>query len=92
MSMMLFGNGDGGGGATLAHLASLDRLQDIDGLPVVKQTNPTAFFDELRRQDSERPLCTWEGELYLELHQVRHPLLQPGRRDVFAISMPLRPH
>ena len=70
-SMMLFGNGDGGGGATLAMLQQLQRVQDVEGMPLVRQSTPDAFFAELAAHHAARPLCVWQGELYLELHQVR---------------------
>jgi alpha-mannosidase len=69
VSMLLYGNGDGGGGPTRDMLSRCDILGDIDGLPLLKQSTPTQFFQELEACDAERPLCVWDGELYLELHQ-----------------------
>ncbi|KAJ0069635.1 hypothetical protein NL108_011564, partial [Boleophthalmus pectinirostris] len=65
-SAALFGFGDGGGGPTQLMLDRLQRVQDTDGLPRVRLSSPDSLFSELR-SDSEL-LCTWSGELFLELH------------------------
>ncbi len=66
-SLMLFGVGDGGGGPMDKHIEQLERMKDTDGLPkVVLGGSVDQFFDELQK-DSEK-LMTWDGELYLELH------------------------
>ncbi|CAL9701219.1 unnamed protein product [Knipowitschia caucasica] len=65
-SAALFGFGDGGGGPTQLMLDRLQRVQDTDGLPRVRMSSPDALFSALR-SDSDL-LCTWSGELFLELH------------------------
>ncbi|XP_072290923.1 alpha-mannosidase 2C1 [Eucyclogobius newberryi] len=65
-SAVLFGFGDGGGGPTQLMLDRLRRVQDTDGLPRVRMSTPDALFSALR-SESEL-LCTWSGELFLELH------------------------
>ncbi|CAF98334.1 unnamed protein product, partial [Tetraodon nigroviridis] len=65
-SALLFGFGDGGGGPTQLMLDRLHRLQDTDGLPRVQMSSPDKFFSHLRTNTSL--LCTWTGELFLELH------------------------
>jgi hypothetical protein len=50
-------------------LESLPLLHDVDGLPRVTSASPVSFFESLEAADARRPLCTWSGELYLELHQ-----------------------
>uniref|UniRef100_A0AAR2LJC4 alpha-mannosidase n=1 Tax=Pygocentrus nattereri TaxID=42514 RepID=A0AAR2LJC4_PYGNA len=65
-SAVLFGFGDGGGGPTQLMLDRLQRVQDSDGLPRVLMSSPDQLFSEL--QASSSLLCTWSGELFLELH------------------------
>ncbi|XP_048828370.1 alpha-mannosidase 2C1 isoform X2 [Brienomyrus brachyistius] len=65
-SAVLFGFGDGGGGPTQLMLDRLQRVQDTDGLPKVQMSGPDRFFCELEADSSL--LCTWSGELFLELH------------------------
>ncbi|XP_060770876.1 alpha-mannosidase 2C1 [Neoarius graeffei] len=65
-SAVLFGFGDGGGGPTQVMLDRLQRVQDSDGLPRVQMSSPDCLFSEL--QADSGLLCTWSGELFLELH------------------------
>ncbi|XP_078056301.1 alpha-mannosidase 2C1 [Mustelus asterias] len=65
-SVFLFGFGDGGGGPTQNMLDRLQRVQNTDGLPRVKQSSPEIFFSILEADTTM--LCTWVGELFLELH------------------------
>ncbi|MBN3314125.1 MA2C1 mannosidase, partial [Atractosteus spatula] len=65
-SAMLFGFGDGGGGPTQLMLDRLQRVSDTDGLPRVQMSTPDRLFTEL--QADSALLCTWTGELFLELH------------------------
>ncbi|RVE71820.1 hypothetical protein OJAV_G00055550 [Oryzias javanicus] len=65
-SAALFGFGDGGGGPTQLMLDRLRRVQDTDGLPKVQMSSPDQLFSQLRAESSL--LCTWTGELFLELH------------------------
>ncbi|XP_068702429.1 alpha-mannosidase 2C1-like [Montipora foliosa] len=67
-SMLLYGHGDGGGGPSEKMLEMLQRMEDVDGCPRVKLSTPQDFFHSLESRDAEK-LCTWVGELYLELHQ-----------------------
>nr|XP_058950702.1 alpha-mannosidase 2C1-like [Pocillopora verrucosa] len=67
-SMLLYGHGDGGGGPTEDMLQMLKRMEDVDGCPRVKLSDPHEFFHSLESRDGGK-LCTWVGELYLELHQ-----------------------
>ena len=46
-SLMLFGDGDGGGGPQFEHLERLERLQDFDGAPKVKFSTCHEFFKNL---------------------------------------------
>ncbi|XP_068578630.1 alpha-mannosidase 2C1 isoform X1 [Cebidichthys violaceus] len=65
-SAVLFGFGDGGGGPTQLMLDRLHRVQDTDGLPKVQTSSPDKLFSQL--QADSALLCTWTGELFLELH------------------------
>lgn len=72
-SLLLYGNGDGGGGANPTHFESIRRLQSCDNFPsIVTNKTPSTFFQEIEADresfiTSEYP--KWKGELYLELHQ-----------------------
>ncbi|XP_052664162.1 alpha-mannosidase 2C1 isoform X2 [Harpia harpyja] len=65
-SALLFGFGDGGGGPTQKMLDRMKRMSDTDGLPRVQISTPDRLFSVLENESSQ--LCTWVGELFLELH------------------------
>ncbi|XP_032324937.1 alpha-mannosidase 2C1 isoform X4 [Camelus ferus] len=65
-SAFLFGFGDGGGGPTQTMVDRLKRLCDTDGLPRVQLSSPGRLFSALEKDSGQ--LCTWVGELFLELH------------------------
>uniref|UniRef100_A0A8C3PNG6 alpha-mannosidase n=1 Tax=Calidris pygmaea TaxID=425635 RepID=A0A8C3PNG6_9CHAR len=65
-SAFLFGFGDGGGGPTQKMLDRMKRMSDTDGLPRVQISTPDRLFSVLEKESSQ--LCTWVGELFLELH------------------------
>ncbi|KFV05117.1 Alpha-mannosidase 2C1, partial [Tauraco erythrolophus] len=65
-SAFLFGFGDGGGGPTQKMLDRMKRMSDTDGLPRVQLSTPDQLFSVLEKESSQ--LCTWVGELFLELH------------------------
>uniref|UniRef100_A0A8B9SEG9 Alpha-mannosidase 2C1 n=1 Tax=Apteryx owenii TaxID=8824 RepID=A0A8B9SEG9_APTOW len=65
-SAVLFGFGDGGGGPTRKMLDRMKRMSDTDGLPRVQISTPDRLFSALEKESSQ--LCTWLGELFLELH------------------------
>ncbi|KAL1921492.1 uncharacterized protein VTP21DRAFT_11208 [Calcarisporiella thermophila] len=66
-SLLLFGNGDGGGGALPGMLERLRRLQNLDPLPRVEIVSVDEFFERLEKESRE--LVAWKGELYFELHR-----------------------
>ncbi|KAJ2402277.1 Glycoside hydrolase, 38 vacuolar alpha mannosidase [Coemansia sp. RSA 2559] len=66
-SLYLFGNGDGGGGPLRAMLERLRRMQNVDGLPQVRQAHPREFYEHVEKTADE--LVAWKGELYFELHR-----------------------
>ncbi|XP_075432236.1 alpha-mannosidase 2C1 isoform X2 [Ascaphus truei] len=65
-SICLYGFGDGGGGPTEEMLGRIRRMKDTDGLPRVNLSTPDRFFSAVETDTSQ--LCTWVGELFLELH------------------------
>ncbi|XP_015265205.1 PREDICTED: alpha-mannosidase 2C1 [Gekko japonicus] len=81
-SAALFGFGDGGGGPTQKMLDRLKRMKDTDGLPRVQMSTPDQFFSALEKVESQ--LCTWVGELFLELHNgtyTTHGQIKKGNRE-----------
>ncbi|KAJ1968364.1 Glycoside hydrolase, 38 vacuolar alpha mannosidase, partial [Dimargaris verticillata] len=58
-SMLLYGNGDGGGGPLPAMVDRLLRLQNIDGLPRVKFGDPNEFYERVEANSPD--LVTWKG-------------------------------
>jgi alpha-mannosidase len=72
--LLLFGNGDGGGGPTGPMLDKLDRLSALSThnaeVPDVKMGSPIEFFEKLMEStDNGQKLPTWRGELYFEYHR-----------------------
>ncbi|KAJ3087170.1 Glycoside hydrolase, 38 vacuolar alpha mannosidase, partial [Quaeritorhiza haematococci] len=89
-SLLLFGNGDGGGGALAPMIERLRRMQKVVGLPAtVKFGEPTEFYDELA--STSRDLVSWKGELYFELHRgtyTSHAKTKKGnRKSEFLMRM-----
>ncbi|KAJ2743616.1 Glycoside hydrolase, 38 vacuolar alpha mannosidase [Coemansia sp. BCRC 34301] len=66
-SMYLFGNGDGGGGPLRDMLERMRRMENLDGLPKVKQAHPHEFYEHV--EETAKDLVAWKGELYFELHR-----------------------
>ncbi|KAI7852311.1 galactose mutarotase-like domain-containing protein [Circinella umbellata] len=66
-SLLCYGHGDGGGGPTPAMLERLNRLKDVDGLPMVKPGSALSFFEGIEK--NSRDLQAYNGELYLEFHR-----------------------
>jgi alpha-mannosidase len=66
-SILLFGNGDGGGGPIPEMIERLRRLSDNDGLPKTKYGNVEDFYKRLETNSKE--FVKWRGELYFELHR-----------------------
>ncbi|KAL0082850.1 glycoside hydrolase family 38 protein [Phycomyces blakesleeanus] len=66
-SLLVYGNGDGGGGPLSSMIERLKRMRDVDGLPRVEMSTPTDFYEKIERESPE--LTTWKGELYFELHR-----------------------
>lgn len=80
-SLLLFGNGDGGGGPTPPMLEKLKRARavgkrhDAGGqIPLVRMGGTfEQFYDAIREEtDNGRTLPIWHGELYLEIHRATY--------------------
>ncbi|XP_055274091.1 alpha-mannosidase 2C1 isoform X1 [Moschus berezovskii] len=81
-SAFLFGFGDGGGGPTQIMVDRLKRLCNTDGLPRVQLSSPERLFSVLESHSEQ--LCTWVGELFLELHNgtyTTHAQIKKGNRE-----------
>ena len=71
-ALLLYGYGDGGGGATREMTGKLERLNNLEGSPTVQYAHPDEFFDDALAQIKERAgdeIPRWKGELYLEMHR-----------------------
>lgn len=97
--LLLFGNGDGGGGPTPLMLNKLQRLTSValenPEVPSFKIARVDEFFDNLcEKTCGGADLPTWRGELYFELHRgVSHqhhggPFANRGLADVHQSSWP----
>ncbi|MHA0856844.1 alpha-mannosidase [Paenibacillus sp. CMAA1364] len=65
--MLLYGHGDGGGGATREMLEYIDRAELMVGQPASKYSNAADFFTGITEASPQLP--EWHGDLYLELHR-----------------------
>lgn len=70
-SILLYGNGDGGGGPTRDMIERINTVKDLNGLPLIKYSTPFEFFTALNKDYQRKNVSPshWRGELYLELHQ-----------------------
>ncbi|KAI9490397.1 galactose mutarotase-like domain-containing protein [Zychaea mexicana] len=66
-SLLVYGNGDGGGGPLASMIERLRRMKNVDGLPKVEMGAPSDFYEKLERETPV--LATWTGEMYFELHR-----------------------
>ncbi|MFM1803986.1 MAG: hypothetical protein RL136_865 [Planctomycetota bacterium] len=74
MWLQPFGFGDGGGGPTDAQIARAELAADCAGVPRFEQHRVDVFCGRLHAgrealESADRPLASWDGELYLELHR-----------------------
>ncbi|MGM1050026.1 MAG: alpha-mannosidase [Bacillota bacterium] len=65
--MLLYGHGDGGGGATREMLEYIDRAELMVGQPASRYSTAAEFFESIEERSPKLP--TWRGDLYLELHR-----------------------
>jgi alpha-mannosidase len=95
-ALLLFGNGDGGGGPTPPMLEKLRRIRattkqhDVGGmLPPLKMGGSfEQFFDSVREETiNGGKLPNWRGELYAEFHRCVGRFFVASRRtNVGAIG------
>ncbi|KAF9516132.1 glycoside hydrolase family 38 protein [Hydnum rufescens UP504] len=88
-ALLVFGNGDGGGGPLAQMLESLRRIRAAGNqtrdIPLVGMgTSVDDFFDDVEKNSDEgRKLPNWHGELYLEFHRgtyTSHGIIKKGNR------------
>ncbi|KAF8549819.1 glycoside hydrolase family 38 protein [Imleria badia] len=88
-ALLVFGNGDGGGGALPKMLENLRRIRAINNIhrdlpPVSMGSTVEQFFADIERDSKEgKTLPVWRGELYLEFHRgtyTSHGSIKKGNR------------
>lgn len=77
-ALMVFGDGDGGGGPGEAHLEYLKRMENLLGVPPVKPGSVTDFIKEWEKDALQ--FQVWQGELYLEFHHGTYTTLGRSKR------------
>lgn len=87
-SLYLFGDGDGGGGPQVEHIEKIMRLKDFNGVPKVKFGKVHEFFSQL--EGNSKNLMTWEGELYLELHNGTYTTMAENKKYNRTMEILLR--
>ncbi|HOM09013.1 MAG TPA: glycoside hydrolase family 38 C-terminal domain-containing protein [Spirochaetota bacterium] len=66
-ALLVYGNGDGGGGPTQTHIELIKRQQKLQWLPQVHFGKSIDYFQRLDAIQHKLP--AYHGELYLEKHQ-----------------------
>ncbi|KAG6332318.1 hypothetical protein ID866_6771 [Astraeus odoratus] len=88
-ALLVFGNGDGGGGALPKMLENLRRIRAVtnnhrDLPPVSMGSTVEQFFEDIERNSKQgSTLPVWRGELYLEFHRgtyTSHGSIKKGNR------------
>ncbi|KAF9235409.1 glycoside hydrolase family 38 protein [Melanogaster broomeanus] len=88
-ALLVFGNGDGGGGALPKMLENLRRIRAVANThrelpPVSMGSTVEKFFEDIERESKEgSTLPVWRGELYLEFHRgtyTSHGSIKKGNR------------
>ncbi|RDB17533.1 Alpha-mannosidase [Hypsizygus marmoreus] len=88
-ALLVFGNGDGGGGPLAQMLENLRRIRGVTNThrelpPVSMGYSVDEFFDELLKDSKAgKTLPNWHGELYLEFHRgtyTSHGSIKKGNR------------
>ncbi|HBN86073.1 MAG TPA: alpha-mannosidase, partial [Clostridiales bacterium] len=77
-ALMVYGDGDGGGGPGETHLENLKRMENLLGIPPVKPGQVTEFIKEWEKDASK--FQEWKGELYLECHHGTYTTLGRNKR------------
>ncbi|CAJ0861615.1 17620_t:CDS:10 [Entrophospora sp. SA101] len=81
-SLLVFGNGDGGGGPLSSMIERLNRLKDIDGLPKVEMGSADEFYERLEKNSKEL-IGTYTSHGYAKKYNRKCELLL---RDVELLS------
>ncbi|KAI9344671.1 alpha-mannosidase, partial [Obelidium mucronatum] len=69
-SIVIFGNGDGGGGPLEPMLDRLALLENVEGLPGrITYGTPNSYYKALLETTRDDSLVEWKGELYFEAHR-----------------------
>jgi alpha-mannosidase len=76
-SLLAVGYGDGGGGPTSEMIERELELRDFPALPAARWSTVHGFFEAAHASVAQKPIPTWSGEIYLELH--RATLTTQGR-------------
>ncbi|KAA1467023.1 hypothetical protein DENSPDRAFT_876986 [Dentipellis sp. KUC8613] len=88
-ALLVFGNGDGGGGPLAKMLENLRRIRGVanhsrDLPPVSMGRSVDEFFEDVKeKSDGGSALPNWHGELYLEFHRgtyTSHGSIKKGNR------------
>lgn len=66
--MMVYGIGDGGGGPSVKMVERLNRMEQMQYIPRVKQAPAHGYFDGLQGREFPR----YNGEMYLEKHRATY--------------------
>ncbi|KAI5983893.1 glycoside hydrolase family 38 protein, partial [Pisolithus albus] len=86
-ALLVFGNGDGGGGALPKMLENLRRIRAVTNNhrelpPVSMGSTVEQFFEDIERDSKGgRSLPVWRGELYLERVATLATICQPASSD-----------
>lgn len=90
--LVSYGYGDGGGGTTRWMMENARRMSvPLPGTPVVRQTFPRTFFEELEQRTKDDPrLPKWSGELYLEYHRGTYTAMGRNKRFNRKMELALR--
>lgn len=88
-ALLVFGNGDGGGGPLAKMLENLRRIRAVTNThrelpPVSMGRSVDEFFEDVEKTSEEgKSLPNWNGELYLEFHRgtyTSHGSIKKGNR------------
>jgi len=65
--LVIYGYGDGGGGATRAHVERAIRQKDLEGTPKIEHKSPIEYFEFIKNECDVKK--TFVGELYYAAHR-----------------------
>ncbi len=77
-ALMVFGDGDGGGGPGESHIECIKRMKNLLGIPPVKFNTVADFIKEWEK-DADK-FSVWKGELYLEFHHGTYTTVGNSKR------------